>query len=295
MRRIAPVVGADGARRLHVWRCGDPYFAERAGRLREWTCVRFSHWHAAPAGVHHLDLRRPLPIAEGVFDAAFLQRVIEHLSPESAAAFAREVARTMRPGATLRISFPDLEELARACLETLDRAAADPSDRNLLRHEWRFAELFDPLVRRRSGGRMRELVLEGPMDREDMLERFGDAFETFAGTPAIDRPPPSPLRQWLGVLRSPRRLLRCLADPRRTAAELAARRTVDPRETFESHEWMWDVESATDLLRDAGFAEVRRATWDRSSIEGWERFDLDRNRAGNGVWEPATFLEAVRR
>ena len=123
---------------------------------------------------------------------------------------------------------------------------------------------------------------------------FGDVFEIFAGTPAIDRPPPTALRQWLGVLRSPRRLLRCLASPRRTAAELRARRTVDPRETFESHEWMWDAESAGDLLRGAGFREVRRASWDTSAIEGWDRFDLDRSHTQDRAWEPATILEAVR-
>ena len=96
------------------------------------------------------------------------------------------------------------------------------------------------------------------------------------------------------MLRSPRRLVRFLANPRRTAADLKARRTVDPRETFETHEWMWDPESAGDLLRAAGFTKVRRASWDTSAIEGWGRFDLDRSRSGHGPWEPATILEAER-
>lgn len=295
MTLLEPRVGDDGLRRLQLWRCGDPYFGERADRLREWTCVRFSHWPKAPSGVHHLDLRRPLPFADGVFDAAHLQRVFEHLSPEDAPRLAGEVARVSRSGAVVRVAFPDLEEMARSCLETLEAAIADPTERNLVRHEWRFAELFDPLVRTRSGGRMRELVLEGRFDEEDLVDRFGDVFETFAGTPAIDRPPPTPLRQWLGVLRSPKRLVRCLAAPLRTAEELRARRTIDPRETFESHEWMWDPESMADLLRDAGFTDIHSASWDRSSIEGWNRFDLDRSRSGEGPWEPATILEAVRR
>jgi len=294
MRRLEPVAGRDGRRRLHVWRCGDPYFAERAERLREWTCVRFSHWPNSPPGVHHLDLRRPLPFADGVFDDAFVQRVIEHLSPEDAAGFVRELARVLLPGAVLRLSFPDLEEIARAYLDALDAARRDPSEANLVRHEWRSAELFDPLVRTRSGGRMRELILEQRFDIDDLRERFGDVVEIFAGTPAIDRPPPTALRQWLATIRSPRRLLRLLAAPRRTSMEMKARRTVDPRETFESHEWMWDAESARDLLEHAGFREVRAATWDASSISGWERFDLDRSRTGDGIWEPATILEAVR-
>lgn len=295
MRRLEPVAGRDGRRRLHVWRCGDPYFAERAERLREWTCVRFSHWPSSPPGVHHLDLRQPLPFADGVFDDAFVQRVIEHLSPEDAAGFLRELARVLLPGAVLRLSFPDLEEIARAYLAALDAALRDPSDANLVRHEWRSAELFDPLVRTRSGGRMRELILDRRFELDDLRERFGDVFEIFAGTPAIDRPPPTALRQWLGAIRSPRRLLRMLAGPRRFARDLRARRTVDPRETFESHEWMWDSESARKLLEDAGFGEVRAASWDASAIAGWERFDLDRSRSGVGPWEPATILEAVRR
>lgn len=294
MRRIDPVVGRDGRRRLHLWRCGDPYFAERAERLREWTCVRFSHWPTAPTGVRHLDLRQSLPFVDSAFEAAHVQRVVEHLDPERASRFARELARVLVPGAVLRLSFPDLEEISRACLEAWEAAVADPSEANLLRHEWRIAELVDPMVRTKSGGRMRELMLERRFDRDDLTRRFGDVFEIFAGTPAIDRPPPNALRQWIGVLRSPRRLLRCLAHPRRTAAELKARRTVDPRETFESHEWMWDPDSAGELLRAAGFEDVRRASWDRSAIEGWDRFDLDRSRQGDRAWEPATILEAVR-
>lgn len=294
MTRLDPVVGQDGRRRLHLWRCGDPYFAERADRLREWTCVRFSHWPTAPAGVHHLDLRQALPFADGDFDAACVQRVIEHLDPEAAARFADELARVLLPGAVLRLSFPDLEEIGRAYLAAYEDAVADPSEANLVRHEWRNAELFDPMVRTRSGGRMRELMLERRFDRDDLATRFGDVFEVFAGTPAIDRPPPTALRQWIALLRSPGRLLRCLANPRRTAAELKARRTVDPRETFECNEWMWDTESAGDLLRAAGFKHIRRASWDRSAIEGWDRFDLDRSRQGDRSWEPATILEAVR-
>lgn len=294
MTPLVPVIGRDGRRRLHLWRCGDPYFADRAERLREWTCLRFSHWPTAPAGVLHLDLRRPLPFADRVFDAGFVQRVVEHLGPEDATRLARELARVLAPGAVLRLSFPDLEEIGRAYLAAYEAALADPSEMHLVRHEWRSAELFDPMVRTRSGGRMRELMLEGRFDREDLAGRFGDVVEIFAGTPAIDRPPPTALRQWLGVLRSPRRLLRCLANPRRTAAELRARRAVDPRETFESHEWMWDAESAGDLLRAAGFKEVRRASWDTSAIEGWDRFDLDRSRTGDRAWEPATILEAIR-
>jgi len=294
MTPLMPVVGRDGRRRLHLWRCGDPYLTERAERLREWTCARFSHWPTAPPGVHHLDFRRPMPFDDGVFDAAHAQRVIEHLAPEDATRLARELARVLAPGAVLRLSFPDLEEIGRAYLAAYEAALADPGERSLLRHEWRNAELFDPMVRTRSGGRMRELMLEGRFDREDLVLRFGDVFEIFAGTPAIDRPPPTALRQWLGVLRSPRRLLRCLASPRRTAAELRARRTVDPRETFESHEWMWDAESAGDLLRGAGFREVRCASWDTSAIEGWDRFDLDRSHTQDRAWEPATILEAIR-
>jgi hypothetical protein len=294
MTPIDPIVGRDGRRRLHLWRCGDPYFGERAERLREWTCVRFSHWPTAPSGAHHLDLRRPLPFVDSVFDAACVQRVIEHLCPEDADRFVHELARVLAPGAVLRLSFPDLEELGRAYLAAYEAALAEPSEANLVRHEWRNAELFDPMVRTKSGGRMRELMLEGRFDRDDLALRFGDVVEVFVGTPAIDRPPPTALRQWIGLLRSPRRLLRFLSAPGRTLAALKAQRTTDPRETFETHEWMWDAESAGDLLREAGFRDVRRASWDCSAIEGWERFDLDRSRRGEGAWEPATILEAVR-
>ena len=294
MRRLAPVTGTDGRHRLHLWRCGDPYFDDRRDRLGEWTCGRFSHWPNPPSGVRHLDLRSPLPFEDGVFHAAAVTRVIEHLAPEAAAGFTRELARVLRPGAVLRISFPDLEDLARSYLASIAAAAADPCEANLLRRDWREAELFDPLVRRRTGGRMRELMVEGRFDESDLEARFGDVWEIFAGTPALDRPPPTALRQWLGLLRSPKRWAGFLASPREAAAAMRARRTVDPRETFESHEWMWDRESATALLEQAGFRSVRPMAWNESAIEGWSRYDLDRSRSGDRHWEPAAILECER-
>lgn len=57
-----------------------------------------------------LDLRYPLKCADNVWDGVFSEHTIEHLSPYDAKGFLKELHRTMKDGAGIRIVVPDLEK-----------------------------------------------------------------------------------------------------------------------------------------------------------------------------------------
>lgn len=99
-----------------------------------------------PAVLVH-DLRRPLPFADGTVDAVYHSHLFEHLDRDRVGGFLAEVRRVLRPGGRHRVCVPDLEQLARAYLASLEAArAAGP--RGWDRHDASVAELYEQSVRK---------------------------------------------------------------------------------------------------------------------------------------------------
>ena len=57
-----------------------------------------------------IDLRYPLNCDDNVWDGVFTEHTLEHLYPKQALKLIGEIFRTMKPGASLRISVPDLNK-----------------------------------------------------------------------------------------------------------------------------------------------------------------------------------------
>lgn len=68
-----------------------------------------------------LDIRFPFKCPDGLFQAAFCEHVIEHLSPDECAHVLKELNRVVRPGGVVRVSVPSLEA-------ALARYAAAPAE-----------------------------------------------------------------------------------------------------------------------------------------------------------------------
>jgi SAM-dependent methyltransferase len=70
-----------------------------------------------------VDIRRPLPFADGAVSFAFAEHVIEHVQHLQAVAFLGEVLRILKPGGVLRIAFPDVTRITeRNCAPMLQKA-----------------------------------------------------------------------------------------------------------------------------------------------------------------------------
>jgi predicted SAM-dependent methyltransferase len=66
------------------------------------------------------DSTTPYPVEDETFDWAFSEHFIEHLPPEDAIAWLREVRRVLRPGGLVRVTTPSLARYARAYLDESD-------------------------------------------------------------------------------------------------------------------------------------------------------------------------------
>jgi predicted SAM-dependent methyltransferase len=62
------------------------------------------------------DHTRPFPLPDAVFDWAYAEHFIEHLSWDGAVGWLREVRRMLKPGGVLRLTTPDLDRYVRGYL-----------------------------------------------------------------------------------------------------------------------------------------------------------------------------------
>ena len=298
---------SDGRANLHVWREGREYWCQKSPVfLREWTNVQFSLMpRSADGKVNYHDLRRPLRFADNTFDAADASHVFEHLTPEEGRRFAGELYRVLKPGAVCRVSTPDLERIGRDYLRQLEQYLKEPSAKNLYRYHWSVWEIFDQIVREKSGGRMLEALQRPDLDVEFIEERYGDVFREFYGkaTPEPengvgDVTHGSALRRLLA--RPPaeipaviyRKVKTAVSSRLRGRQEAAVRD--DPCKTGERVRWMYDRVSLRLLLEGRGFENACVKGCADSDIIGWERYNLSRSNYGDYAIDPSVFVEAKK-
>jgi len=73
-----------------------------------WLCTDI-----APSSdrVVRLDVTKPFPFDDGIFDYVFSEHLIEHISWHDGSLMLQECRRVLKPGGTIRIATPDLEVL----------------------------------------------------------------------------------------------------------------------------------------------------------------------------------------
>src|SRR5207302_1827164 len=99
------------------------------------------------------DVTSSLPFDDCHFDAVYHAHLLEHLPRERVPSFLGECFRVLKPGGVLRVVVPDLEQIARLYLESLEAAWDGDRDASQ-RYRWAMLEMYDQMVRERPGGAM---------------------------------------------------------------------------------------------------------------------------------------------
>ncbi len=217
-------------------------------------------------------LGRALPFRSNVFDAVYHSHVLEHFPKHYAPLFLQECFRVIKPGGLIRIAVPDLERIAQLYLELLARALQGDTEAQQ-RYEWIMLEMFDQMVRNRSGGEMAEYWKMNPRPAENfVIERLG--YE----------------------------VLDALAAVRNASPETTARLeiTADPlsigqfRLAGEIHQWMYDRYSLGVLLTASGFSRARVCRANESAIAAFNTYLLDIEPGGATRKPDSLFMEAEK-
>lgn len=259
---------------LVVYRDGGIWIELNRTRL---SSVRLMQWRPDFVPVdpesERIDLLAGLPFDTLTLDAIYAYHVLEHLDLHEGRRFLAECLRVLRPGGWLRVSVPDFVNHLRTYLECLEAARDRPDDLELrVRLEFTRVLLLDQRVRRRSGGRMLELLRTAGVDREFAIRTLGLTgpwlLDIARGTP---RGPRRSAFSSRSTLRAAISSIRRRLEPRRRLPWWQR----DCRETRELEITNWDEVSLTRELAAAGFEEVSACTTAGSSrLPGWS--DLDR-------------------
>lgn len=240
----------------------------------DWTNVDFK---AQVEGVIAHDLLTGLPFADESFDAVYHSHLLEHLPKTKAPLFLRECSRVLRRGGIIRVAVPDLEQVCRLYLSLLEEAdRGDEKARE--QYEWILLEMFDQMVRNRSGGEMLEYWKRSVVEAEDfVIQRVGSEY----------------LKARAGLLLQASRA----TD---TGHSAASSTEADPcklgefRLGGEIHQWMYDRYSLAMLLKGAGFVRSRKCAADESSIPAFNSYLLDIEPDGSVRKPDSLFMEGVK-
>jgi SAM-dependent methyltransferase len=277
------------ARRLNVG-CG--------GRFRPaWINIDLRPQNSS---VQPHDVTTPLPFADAYFDAVYHAHLLEHLPRERAMPFLRECYRVLKPGGVLRVVVPDLEQISRLYLESLESAWQGDAEARR-RHRWAILEIYDQVVRDRPGGEMLTYLAAAAAEPFDLawhrLGADGAVIRQHLSRTAIPRRDSSPAKPAHSLAS---RLVTRLCGWRERLIRWALGREYDLllrarfRQCGEVHLWMYDRQTLRELVGAAGFADFRLLTAGESAIPGWAGDHLDTQPDGTAAKPDSLYAEAVR-
>jgi hypothetical protein len=255
----------------------------------------------AGAGIRAWDLRQGVPYSSDSFDVVYHSHVLEHFSKADASVFLRECLRVLKPSGVLRVVVPDLENIARSYLESLDNAARGVPgwDQN---REWMVLEMYDQTVREQSGGMCADYIRRDPVSNWNFIaKRMGTHADVLRcamksrDDDGHEHNSNGKGRNWSYILRHPatvarNKILRTVLGKKDWNSLQVGRF----RASGEIHLWMYDSYSLGRLLIDAGFANPIRCTAFESQIPHWESFHLDSEPDGRVYKGDSLYMEAIK-
>jgi SAM-dependent methyltransferase len=241
------------------------------------------------------DVSKGLPFDDNQFDAVYHSHVLEHLDPDRGRELIVECRRVLRPGGTIRVVVPDLEQIAKLYLQTHEDAWAERG--RAVDYQWMKLELLDQLVRQRSGGQMGRYIAGGDAANMDFVaQRLGHEMVLCD---------PEPAKRSAAADRWWQRTKKAVAAFRHRMARRFVRWSLgsDAVEAFdegmfrrqgEIHRWMYDRFSLRELFLDAGFERFEVCGAESSRIDGFASFELDS--CDGEIRKPdSIFVEAVKK
>ena len=258
---------------------------------RAWTNIDMV---SADPAVRAANLIEGIPCETGTFDVVYHSQVLEHIPKDSAPAFLAECLRVLKPGGILRVVVPDMEDMAREYLRLLDLNLSQPTPNSAADYDWLMLEMYDQVVRNRTGGAMADYLRQPAMVNEGyVVARIGkvatdlihhtrqpDASQTLGLSARLQRVTLAKVGGWMR-----RKLLV------RWGSEALKVGTF--RLGGEVHLWMYDRYSLARALSQAGFVDMRRVDPHTSAVPDWPRYELD-VREGGVVDPTSLFMEARR-
>jgi predicted SAM-dependent methyltransferase len=264
----------------------------------QWTNVDFSK---TGDGVVVHNLLEGIPFGDNTFEVVYHSHVLEHFTKDDAIKYIAECYRVLKPNGIIRIAVPDLEQIVNNYNRLLTSGKADPDNKRIRAdYDWIMTEMYDQAVRNRNGGEMLKYLSAKTLENEDfVLQRIGHVgymIRQSSIQPKNEHRIRTPLlKKLFGKIKGMTSLkkykdlfLKSLFSQEYKLIQLGRF-----RQSGEIHQWMYDIYSLRNLLKDAGFKNIEQKDFDKSQIPDWRSFSLDE--VNNTIRKPdSLFVEATK-
>ncbi len=250
------------------------------------------------------NLNQGIPFTDCSFDSVYHSHVLEHLSKDQAPFFIKECYRVLRPKGILRIVVPDLEQIARTYLTTLEQARLYPCEWNN-DYEWMMLELYDQTVRNKSGGAMVDYLSRTDLRNEKfVINRCGAEIKNLIQSLRKQNIQPLVTSHEGKLKRILKHIYLFFSSQTYRYEELLKfilkkdeykiLQMARFRQSGEVHQWMYDTYSLSKLLNQAGFCQVKQYSAFESYISEWSKFNLD-TEPDNTIYKPdSLYMEGIK-
>ena len=268
--------------------CGSRFFTD-------WTNVDFESGHPA---VQSHDLSQGIPFGDDSFDVVYHSHVLEHFTRSAGLKFIKDCYRVLKKEGILRIAVPDLEAIAKIYLMQIDRVRSDYNENTKADYEWSILEMYDQVIRSEKGGEIAKLWAKQDLPNEQWIKtRVGDEFMRFREilkneaearalkdfksnkkirfkylTQVLNKIP------WISKINTLMKMLKIARF----------------RQSGEIHQWMYDSFSLSELLKQAGFNNIKVVDAYNSNIPNWQKYKWLDVENGKVRKPDSLFIEAVK-
>lgn len=245
------------------------------------------------------NLIKGLPFPDETFDAVYHSHFLEHLTKEDGFQLSKECFRVLKSRVVVRVVVPDLEQICRIYLETLEKV--EDGEREWQdRYDWITLEMYDQAIRTVPGGEMLKYLRQAEIpDKEFIISRVGNK----AIQKIIEYPQYSLSEYILNwklwkkskIIKLPEKIRRFiitnlfLNEVERKALQIGLLRVGG-----EIHQWMYDQHSLALLLREIGFREICKFSAAESKIPEWNTYFLDIDSDGSHHAPSSLYMEGVK-
>ncbi|MFM6021827.1 MAG: class I SAM-dependent methyltransferase [Dolichospermum sp.] len=273
--------------------CGDRYHPD-------WTNINFI---STDEGVIAHNLKQGIPFPDESFDVVYHSHVLEHFPKTEGERFIQECYRVLRPQGVLRVVVPDLEQITRMYLHSLEKASHGFEEWKQ-NYQWMLLEMYDQTVRNCSGGEMKSFLSRKELcNQEFVIKRCGVEIQNIivAAQKEIISTKPEAENFVKKLLKHIYRLLR-YSDYRHQAilkvilssSELESLKIGQFRQSGEIHQWMYDSFSLGQLLEKCGFYNIVKRDAFTSTIADWEKHCWLDVEDGEVRKPDSLFMEAIK-
>lgn len=255
----------------------------------QWENIDFS---PLDKRVKKVNLLKRLPYNDNTFDVAYSSHFLEHLSKENAIVFLHEVWRVMKVGGILRVVVPDLENVVKEYLSTIVALRERERERDGAhalweRYDWVLVELFDQMIRIKSGGEMGKYLQNLPHFSAEFRDYIISRTQSLPVSASQVR-----LRDKITLDKITNKFLNLylrfikILIPKSLRDEIFIQTSIGER-----HKWAYDELSLKRLLQNCGFVECERFNFNASQIPCFESFCLDNNKDGSAYKGASLYIE----